>query len=137
MVSTTSGAVTVTDQFPSDPAIAHSDLIDNSDRGDADASASSLIITNPGGDLDSFEISGNSFASASVSRTSPSGPGITASANATYTITFEVAAIELGIASFDLDYTLAQQDIDSTVSWGLVGPDPDVTDIGGIITAVG
>lgn len=138
----TTGGASDTDGSPNDPATAMSDLIitqgnNANDFGDAIATATSLTVTNPNADPNSFGISGTNFASASVDRDPGAGnQSPTASATAVYTISFELGINEVGLASFDLDFSIAESngDVQGNVSWSLTGPDPDSNSIAGNVT---
>ncbi len=137
-IVTAVGINTDTDSSPSDPATAISILGNNPNNnlGTAEAEAESLTVTNPNADPDSFQVSGADFALASVARlSSGSNANVNGLATATHTITFELGINEVGLASFDLEFTILQpDDQNGRVTWSLDGPDPDSSSISGDVT---
>ncbi len=119
---------------PADPASATSALTNN--LGASTATASALNLTNPNGDLSSFQFSNTNFASASVDRTNGSGNvNTTGSATAEYTIEFNLGVNETGFITFNLDFSIdTSSNQTAGVSWTLSGPDPNTSAISGSST---
>jgi len=134
-IVTTVGINTDTDSSPSDPAIAMSDLLSN--LGTAEATAQALFITTLNSDPNSFEFSGSNFAEAFVDRDQGSGNVDTdGSALVEYTISFQLAVDEIASASFDLDFSIVEQNSnqEARVEWSLVGPSTSTSAISGDVT---